>query len=260
MKPAKRRRFRITRAIMALMLREMSTTYGRSPGGYIWVILEQLGILLVLSAAFSLLLREPSLGTSFILFYATGFLPFKMYQDISMKTALCIRFSKPLLGYPTITFMDALLARFFLAVLTQVMVSYIILMGILTFEDTRVILSFQPMLVAMSMAALFGIAIGALNAVLFDFFPIWKTAFNVATRPLLLASGVIFLLEDLPEQVQAFLWYNPLIHIIGVMRQGFYPFYSPDYVSYAYVCSVSLIILVFGIVLLRKNYRTLVQL
>ena len=139
MKPAKRRRFRITRAIMALMLREMSTTYGRSPGGYIWVILEQLGILLVLSAAFSLLLREPSLGTSFILFYATGFLPFKMYQDISMKTALCIRFSKPLLGYPTITFMDALLARFFLAVLTQVMVSYIILMGILTFEDLSLI-------------------------------------------------------------------------------------------------------------------------
>ncbi len=245
---------------MALMLREMSTTYGRSPGGYLWVILEQLGVLLVFSLAFSLFLKQPALGTSFLLFYATGFLPFKMYQDIATKTALCIRFSKPLLAYPTITFMDALLARFFLALLTQVMVSYIIIWGILTFEDTRVILNFQPMLIAMSMAALLGLSVGTMNSVLFDFFPIWKTAFNVATRPLLIASGVIFLFEDLPQSIQSFLWYNPLIHIIGVMRQGFYPFYTANYVSAAYVCGTSLALLLFGILLLRRHYRTLVQL
>lgn len=255
----KRRRLRITRAIIALMLREMSTTYGRSPGGYVWVILEQLGILMILSVAFSLLLRQPSLGDSFILFYATGYLPFKMFQDISTKTASCIRFSKPLLAYPTITFMDALLARFILAVLTQIMVSYIILIGILALADTRVILDFNPMVVSMSMAALLGVSVGALNSVLFEFFPIWKTAYKVATRPLLLASGVIFLLEDLPQSAQAILWYNPLIHVTAVMRQGFYPFYSPDYVSYVFVCGLSLTALLFGLLLLRRNYRTLVQ-
>lgn len=245
---------------MALMLREMSTTYGRSPGGYIWAILEQLGVLLVFSLAFSLFLKQPALGTSFLLFYATGFLPFKMYQDIATKTALCIRFSRPLLAYPTITFMDALLARFFLAVLTQVMVSYIIIFGILTFEDTRVILDFRPMLIAMSMAALLGLAVGTMNSVLFDFFPIWKTAFGVATRPLLIASGVIFLFEDLPQSIQNFLWYNPLIHIIGTMRQGFYPFYTADYSSAVYVCGASLALLLLGILVLRRHYRTLVQL
>ena len=30
------RRFRSARAVVALMLREMATTYGRSPGGYVW--------------------------------------------------------------------------------------------------------------------------------------------------------------------------------------------------------------------------------
>ena len=35
-----RRRFASLRAIAALVLREMSTTNGRSPGGYLWAILE----------------------------------------------------------------------------------------------------------------------------------------------------------------------------------------------------------------------------
>ncbi|MDJ0823602.1 MAG: sugar ABC transporter permease, partial [Paracoccaceae bacterium] len=36
----RRRRFATARAVMALMLREMSTSFGRSPGGYLWAILE----------------------------------------------------------------------------------------------------------------------------------------------------------------------------------------------------------------------------
>ena len=31
------------------MLREMGSTYGRSPGGYLWVIAEPIGVIAVLS-------------------------------------------------------------------------------------------------------------------------------------------------------------------------------------------------------------------
>ncbi|MEL6475009.1 MAG: sugar ABC transporter permease, partial [Pseudomonadota bacterium] len=34
-----RRRFASLRSIIALMLREMATSYGRSPGGYLWAVL-----------------------------------------------------------------------------------------------------------------------------------------------------------------------------------------------------------------------------
>ncbi|MCX7288621.1 MAG: hypothetical protein NTW20_13985 [Rhodobacterales bacterium] len=70
------RGFRTSRSVVALMLREMSTTYGRSPGGYLWVILEPVGgiALLSLVLTFGLRVKSPGLGINFPLFYATGVL------------------------------------------------------------------------------------------------------------------------------------------------------------------------------------------
>jgi capsular polysaccharide transport system permease protein len=70
------------RVIMALMLREMTTKYGRTPGGYVWAILEPVAMIVVLSFGFSLVMRSPSLGNSFIVFYASGFLPFNQYRTL----------------------------------------------------------------------------------------------------------------------------------------------------------------------------------
>lgn len=50
------------RVIAALMLREMSTRYGRTPGGYVWAVAEPLGLIIVLGLAFELIAQAPSLG------------------------------------------------------------------------------------------------------------------------------------------------------------------------------------------------------
>jgi len=103
------RRFATARTVLALMLREMSTSYGRSPGGYLWAVLEPLGSIILLSLGFALIARHPPIGTNFILFYATGFLPFALFQDVSHSIARCISYSRALLAYPAVTWMDALL-------------------------------------------------------------------------------------------------------------------------------------------------------
>ena len=115
------RRFKSGRVITALMLREMSTTYGRSPGGYLWAVLEPIGsiAMMTLILEVGLRIRAPSLGTNFPLFFATGVMPFMMYQRTQAKVAMSLQFSRALLFYPGVTFVDAILARFFLNVLTQ---------------------------------------------------------------------------------------------------------------------------------------------
>ncbi|MEM6933365.1 MAG: sugar ABC transporter permease, partial [Pseudomonadota bacterium] len=127
----RKRAFGSGRSISALILREMSTSYGRSPGGYIWAVLEPAAGIALLSLVFSVAFRTPSLGTSFPMFYATGMLLFVMFADVQSKVALSLLFSKQLLTYPTVTFVDAMLARFVLNVITQLMVGYIILAGIM---------------------------------------------------------------------------------------------------------------------------------
>ena len=119
------RKFRSGRTILALMLREMATTYGKSPGGYLWAVLEPVAALAMFSLGFSIMFSAPPIGNSFPMFYATGFLPFTLFNNTANKIAGAITFSRALLAYPVVTFLDALIARFLLNVLTELMVAYV---------------------------------------------------------------------------------------------------------------------------------------
>lgn len=247
------------RTVMALILREMTTRYGRNPGGYVWAVLEPLGAIIILSYGFSLLMRSPSLGSSFLLFYTTGYLPFTLYQSIATTVARAINFSRPLLQYPAVTWVDAVLARFLLNMLTSVLVSYILLTGILAVTETRIVLDFLPIVAAMALAALLGLGVGTLNCALAGVYPTWDIIWSIATRPLFLISCIFYILEDMPTSVQNVLWWNPLVHIIGMMRTGFFPMYTPQYISVAYVMAISLITLFMGLVLLGRYHRDILN-
>ncbi|MFW8595927.1 ABC transporter permease [Cribrihabitans neustonicus] len=253
------RRFATLRTIAALVLREMSTRYGRTPGGYLWAVLEPLAAILFLSLGFSLVIRTPSLGTSFLLFYATGYLPFDLYNTISNTTARAISFSKPLLKFPAVTWLDAVLARFFLNGLTGALVAVLLLAGVLLVIDSRTVLDLPPAVLAMALAMGLGLGVGTLNCVLTGLYPLWDVAWSIFTRPLFLASGVFFLYEDLPPVGQDILWYNPVMHITGLMRTGFYPTYSAAFVNVPYVLLTSLVLLALGLVLMGRFHRDILN-
>jgi len=249
------RRFATMRAVAALMIREMATRYGRSPGGYLWAVLEPVGAIVILAAGFSLLLRNPPLGNSFLLFYATGFLPFQIYQTVSLTVGRSVQFSRALLMYPAVTWVDAVLARFVLNALTVLLASGLVLASILLATDTRAVLDPGPLMASIGLALLVGAGVGVLNCVLFGLFQVWVQIWSILTRPLFLASGVFFLYDDLPAVAQDILWYNPLIHVVGLMRAGIYPTYAGDYLSPGFAASVGLICLFFGVLLMARFHR-----
>ncbi len=253
------RRFAALRVIAALILREMSTRYGRTPGGYVWAILEPLAAIVFLSIGFSLVLRTPSLGTSFLLFYASGYLPFHLYQNLSGMIGAAIRFSKPLLKYPAVNWLDAVLARFLLNSLTNILVTIILLTGILAAIDSRAVLDLPPVIEAMTMAMGLGLGVGVINCAISGLYPLWEMIWSIITRPLFLASGILYLFEDLPQLAQDLLWYNPLIHIVGRMRAGFYPTYTASYADPVYVLAISLALLALGLLLLRRHHRAILN-
>jgi capsular polysaccharide transport system permease protein len=252
-------RFQRLRVIAALMIREMGTTYGRSAGGYLWAIAHPLGGIVLLAIAFSLALRSPPLGTSFMLFYATGIVPFSMFNAMSNGAAGAIKSNRGLLTYPVVFAVDAVLAQFLLKLLTLSVVGLIMFTGIILIFDLHVNYNPVAMVRAMFLAAILGLGTGTLNCVLFGFFPTWKTIWAVLTRPLFIISGIFFLFEDAPAEFQALLWYNPLVHVIGDMRMGFFGSYDPQFISYPFVVGLSLVLFTIGLYLLRRHESFLIE-
>lgn len=254
----KQRSFASLRSIGALMLREMGTK-GRGPNGYLWAVAEPVGGIILLTAIFSIGFRTPPIGTNFAIFYATGLVPFMMYMDIASKTAQSIRYSGSLLAYPAVTFMDALIARLLVNGITQLLVCYLIFSGIYFTQETRTDPQILGIAVSVAMAFVLAAGVGAMNCFLFAAFPWWQSVWGIVTRPLFIASCIFFMYDNVPEPYNAYLWYNPLIHVVGQMRKSFFPSYIGDYVSHIYVFGLGLGLFALGIGLLHRYHRDLLN-
>ncbi len=237
------------------MLREMATAFGRAPIGYLWAVLEPVLGIALLSAIFALAFAAPPLGASFPLFYASGLLPLLLFLDVTQKTGQAVRFSRILMRYPRVALLDAVAARFLLAAMTQLLVSAIVFAALIGVSRGGVIdhLGFIRVYFLM---ALLSAGIGALNCWLGQVFPLWTRAWAVLSRPLFVLSGVFFLIDDVADPFRGWLLWNPITHVISMLRTAIYPYYAGDLASAGYVVLVgatALAVGLFGLTVLAKD-------
>lgn len=245
--------------LIALILREMTTRYGRSAGGYVWAFLEPVAFILMFTAIFMQIARDPMLGTSFALFFATGVIAFTIYRDIADFTSSAVLFNKPLFTYPSVRALDAVMARFVLQFLTLLVVATVVFVAIFMIDDIVPNLDFEPLLFATLLAALTGLGVGVLNCTLFVFSQTWMRIFGVFNRPLFLISGVFFTPESLPAEIRDIVLLNPLVHIVSLMRMGFYPAYDAVHVNYPFMIAVPVLTITAGLILLWKLEGRLIE-
>ncbi|MDG1458190.1 MAG: ABC transporter permease [Pseudoprimorskyibacter sp.] len=255
-----RRRFRFFRSVSALVLREMTTTYGRSPGGYLWAVVEPAAGIALLSFIFLLVVRVPAIGDNFPLFFATGLMPFLLFLQLSNLVGMAINYSRVFMAYPAVTFMDVILARFILNGLTILLVTVIVITGIIVVFDLTVILNGQAIMNAICMTFTLAMGVGVLNCYLFTAFPVWQRAWGILMRPMFILAGILFTPEFVPDRYLSYYMANPLPHITSEMRRGFYVTYDAVHVNSLYVYSVALVCGAFGMLLLLRNHKDLAEL
>lgn len=228
------------------------TRYGRSAGGYIWALIEPIAFIVIFSAIFSSIANDPPLGENFPLFFATGVISFSFYREVQDVVSGSFAFNRQLFTYPQVTVFYAVLARFLLQFATLMATTAIIFSGIIYAFDIRIAVDIGLIALGLLSAVLFGFAVGLVNCIAFVVSPTWQRTFNVLNRPLFLISGVFFIPENLPPEIQDLVLINPIAHMISLFRSGFYPTYEPDYISYLYIFGGSLVITAIGLALLLK--------
>ena len=247
------------RVLHALLLREMITRYGRSPAGYLWALAEPIGFIVLLWLIFSQISHQPPVGKSFPLFYASGYIAFYWINDIADVTGRSVHVNRPLLAFPPISALDTILARFFLQALTVLVVAIIILGGLTALSDQGAPLNVQPILLAFFLAIGLGLGIGLLNCWAFVRWPLWERVWIITSRPVFLISCVFFTFQGLPPTAKEVLWWNPVIHIVGLIRSGIYPVYNPAHVEPAYVLYLAGGSLLFGLWMVRRRGHRLAE-
>jgi capsular polysaccharide transport system permease protein len=246
------RRFRTLRVIMALVMRDIGSKDSRSQLGFLWQVIDPIATVMILAIVFSLLTKTPRLGTNFPLYYLTGHMAFHIYSGNASRVSAAVRQSRQLLGFPSVKVLDVLFARFLLNYLINLFVFAVVAIGVIEYYDLRVDVDMIEVSKALAMGAALALGVGTFNSVLFIMFPTYEHFWGMLSRPMTIASGVLILIDDLPEWVFHILWWNPAAHVVAQMRGGFYSYYDIPWVSPLYVFGVSGILFVLGLISLQR--------
>lgn len=241
------------RVVGALVIREMQARFGNKPGGYVWALLDPAAHVAMMTIIFGTIGRAPALGTSFPLYFATGYIAFLTYMGMSSYVVGAIKANKSLLSYPVVAPIDTVVARFILQLVTSTAVA-IVVIGIAISESREAPqIDYGIIVSAIAGGCLLGLGMGLVNITLFSRSPLYEKVFSIVNRPLYLISGVFFLPEDMPHPFRDVILMNPIAHLIMWFRSGFYPEYKPDALSRFYLFSWGMILLVVGLILMTLS-------
>lgn len=245
------------RIVAALLIREMSTRFGSKPGGYIWALVDPAAHVMLLTMLFQVVAHVPALGTSFPLFFATGYIGFQFYQAAVNYVSGALSANRALLNYPSVAPIDTVMARLILQIGTTAFVGVLVIGAISHTLSSPIAYNWAAILEAIFAAALLALGAALANTVLFLRWPFYESIYGIVTRPLMLLSGVFFLPDSIPQPYQDVLLLNPVVHVVILFRKGFYPEYRAEALSIDYLYGFVFLSLLLGTTLFTLSSRVL---
>src|ERR671911_3049339 len=127
----KRSHFQIQRdVIYALLLRELSSRFGKSRGGFMWVLVEPIAHLLVPVIIRGFIRERLMPGVEFPVFLVYGILPFLLFKAICLQIVDGVNAGQGLLSYRQVLLMDVFIAKALAFFVIQAIVFVIVLTGL----------------------------------------------------------------------------------------------------------------------------------
>jgi len=244
--------------VFALFLRELKTRFGAYKFGYVWLLLEPMAHVIVLSLIFASVRDSVLFGIDFPVFIVTGIVPFLMFKNIALRVMDGVDANRALFSYRQIRPMDTFTARTLLDAFLTVAVYGLILIGMawvgldVPFRDPFTLVFLMATLVLM------GLGLGMILCVFTHYLPEAKTLVRIAFLPLYLLSGIMFPVARLPQEYLPILLWNPLLHAIELMRGAFFDQYHVlKEISPLFVVMTTLVLLFFGLAWYRNKRQEL---
>lgn len=227
-----------SRIVLAFLLRDMRTRFGRSYVSYFISIGWPLVHLLFMFGAYVVTHKIAPIGDDPSIFVFTGISPYILCLYPARFTAMAVVQNRPLLLFPITSPTHLILARIILEALSALIVFllfvlFVTAIGGATLPDdnylaANVIFATLYFAIGLGVFGLVAVSFHHLIAVLTMVFLIVG---------LYLSSGAIVPLNSASESVRNILWYNPLYQSVSLLRCAYYGGLSAgDYsISYIYL-------------------------
>ena len=246
------------RVIKALMLRELTTRFGRENIGFLWIMVEPLLFALLVGLLWRGIKGPEEYGVDIIVFVVSGYIPLVLFRSSMSRAVSSFTANSSLMYHRQIKVLDLILVRFIIELVGHMM-AYLfvaIALGALGFFPWPYDIGF--MLLGWAYYSLFTFAVTLVIAPLSEMSEVVEKIIPVTTYLMVPFSGAFYLVSALPEGAAMVVLYSPPVHGMEMMRYGvFGPSIDPQF-DYLYPLATSLALLAVGLLLCRIVRRRLV--
>jgi len=211
------------RVLNALVLRETKTRYGEHKMGFVWAFIEPMVMVSIMYVVFGIFGSLATGNVHVASFMIVGFVPFMMMRNTTTQTQGAISQNTALLGFPQVTTFDLVLARALLELAVLLAVLGIMMLGAgLLGVDIR---CENPLgvLTACCLLWMLGLGLGFMFASLAPIIPSTRQiTTQIMGRPLLLASGLFYTVDSLPDHIRYYLLFNAVLHLVELTRSEYF--------------------------------------
>jgi capsular polysaccharide transport system permease protein len=235
--------------VFALMMRELKTRFGAKKLGYFWAIAEPAAQASIMAVMFSLIGRSSLSGVPVALFIISGVMPFKFFSKLMTQLAGSVQANKALFTYRQVSIMDPLITRLIIEAVTYIVVFCIILSVMawigfdIEMQDFLAFLMINILLISL------GLGVGILLCVASAYWEDTPKVLGMVMMPMFFMSGIFFTATMIPQKYHYLFDWNPIFHILELIRQAMFVSYTTPVGDWQYVAFCALVTNAAGLML-----------
>lgn len=247
-----------TRVLKALMLRELTTRFGRENIGFLWMMAEPLLFALLVGALWRALKGPLEYGVDIVAFVVTGYIPLVLFRSTISRAISSFTSNSSLMYHRQIKVLDILLVRFLIELLGHMMAYLFIALALGAFGLFPMPYDIGFLVLGWGYYALFTLAVALVVAPLSEMSEILEKVTPVTLYLMIPFSGAFYVVSALYVDAATVVLYSPPVHGMEMMRYGIFgPSIDPQY-DYIYPLKLILPCMVVGLLLCRRVRRRLV--
>ena len=205
-----------------LIVRDMRTRFAGDAIGFAWAVIIPVSWIVAITLFFGYLGRSAPIDADLAVFVATGMLPYLVFRGHVTQMLRCLRAQRHLIGMGPAEAEDIFTATSLLEAMVAALVSATVLAATSLYAEIP--MPFDPLgvLLALMLAWALGASFGRLAAIL----ALWSGSVirvvPILLRPFFWISGIFFVASELPGDIAALLWWNPLLHVSELLRSAWF--------------------------------------
>lgn len=240
--------------------RDIVIVYKQTIFGPIWYFIQPLLTMIVYIIVFANIARISTDGIPPPVFYLAGIIMWNYFNDCFIQTSDVFHHNAAIFGkiyFPRIIIplskvISGLIQFLIQSVLFALVLGYYLYKG----ADIEPAISILLVPYFLLLMACLGMGAGLIFSALTAKYRDLKFLITFGVQLLMYATPVIYPVSIIPEKYKVFILWNPLAHIVEGFKQAVLGTGDHAFISMLYVSTVSIIVLVTGVIIFNKTEQT----